>query len=231
MSGVGYGFHTNGATRVGSQFPQLEFAADVLPPSTNRYARWDATAGLITGAAANNADLAAEDTPTYEMLVELKAYAKERYIKPIRMDGKNTYHVFLTPTAMAKLRLDPEFQSIMRNAGVRGPKNDLFGGADSVYIDGLWVHEYRHVFNTTGLAAGSKWGGGAVDGCRMLFCGAQALGYADIGAPHWDEEGFDYQNQQGISIGKINGFLKPQFVGVTEQTEEDFGLICVDVAQ
>lgn len=231
LSGVGYGVHTNGATRVGSQLGQLEFAADVTAPSVNRYGRWDATNGLVMGATASNADLDAADTPTYEMLVELKAMAKEKYIKPIRMDGKNVYHVFLTPTAMAKLRLDPEYQSILRNAGVRGPKNELFGGADSVYIEGLWIHEYRHVFNTTGLASGSKWGSGNVDGCRMLFCGAQALGYADIGAPYWDEQGYDYSNQQGISIGKINGFKKPVFKGVTESTKEDFGVICVDVAQ
>lgn len=232
LSGVTYGTQTNGAARVGSQFPALEFAGDVSAPSTNRYGRYDATNGLIMGATASNADLVAADTPTYEMLVELKAYAKERYVKPVRgKDGSDSYHVFLTPTAMSKLRLDPEYQSIMRNAGVRGSGNELFKGTDSVYIEGLWIHEYRHVYNTTGLSSGSKWGGGTVDGCRVLFCGAQAMGLADIGAPYWDEDGFDYNNQQGISVGKFIGLKKPVWKGVTEGTDEDFGVICVDVAQ
>lgn len=232
LSGVGYGFHTNGAPRVGSQFPLYDFAADVKAPSENRYGRWDAVTGLIMGSAADNTDLTTADTPTYEALVLLKAYAKEHYIKPVREgSGGEAYHVFLTPTAMAKLRLDPEYQAIMRSAGNRGPKNELFTGAGSVYIEGLWIHEYRHVFNTTGLASGSKWGGGAVDGCRMLFCGAQAMGLADLGAPHWVEKGFDYENQQGISVGKICGMLKPRFKGVVEQTVEDFGVITVDFAQ
>jgi hypothetical protein len=36
----------------------------------------------------------------------------------------------------------------------------------------------------------------------VLFCGAQALGMADIGNPEWVEKGFDYDNQQGISHGQ-----------------------------
>lgn len=57
LSGVAFTSKTNGATRVGSQLPGLEFAADVTAPSTNRYGRYDATSGLIMGATASNADL------------------------------------------------------------------------------------------------------------------------------------------------------------------------------
>ena len=61
---------------------------------------------------------------------------------------------------------------------------------------------------------------------------AQAMGMADIGAPEWVEKGFDYENQQGISTGKILGFLKPKFTSqYTNGTLEDFGVIAVDVAQ
>ena len=66
----------------------------------------------------------------------------------------------------------------------------------------------------------------------MLFCGAQALGMADLGAPYWDEEGFDYSNQQGISVGKILGFKKPKFESIYEAgASEDFGVISCYVAQ
>jgi hypothetical protein len=71
-----------------------------------------------------------------------------------------------------------------------------------------------------------------VDGCQVLFCGAQALGMADIGSPEWVEKGFDYDNQQGISIGKILGFLKPKFGNIYENNSvEDFGVLSCYVAQ
>ena len=90
-----------------------------------------------------------------------------------------------------------------------------------------------NVYNTSGAASGSKWGAaGDMDGCQILFCGAQALAMADIGNPEWVEKGFDYENQQGISTGKILGFLKPKFyTQYSGGTVEDFGVIAVDVAQ
>ncbi len=95
------------------------------------------------------------------------------------------------------------------------------------------MHEFRHVYNTSGAANNSKWGaGGTVDGCQILFCGAQALGMADIGSPYWEEKGFDYENQQGISIGKILGFLRPKFGSIYDNgSVEDFGVISAYVAQ
>ena len=121
----------------------------------------------------------------------------------------------------------------LRHAQDRDKNNPLFTGS-TVKIDGIYLHEFRHVPNTAGLASGSKWGAGSnVDGCQVLFCGAQALGMADIGAPEWVEKGFDYENQQGISVGKILGFLKPQFGSIYESTTaaEDFGVISCYCAQ
>ena len=133
---------------------------------------------------------------------------------------------------MAKLKLDPTYLLNLRHSMPRDKANPLFTGG-TVRIDDLYIHEFRHVPNTRTAAAGSKWGStGTVDGCRMLFCGAQALGFADIGNPEWVEKGFDYENQQGISTGKILGFLKPKFYSqYSGGTVEDFGLIAVDVAQ
>ena len=228
LSGVAYTKTNRGADRVGSAFPDLEFASDVVAPSAGRHFRWDATTGLEPG---NTADVVAADTPTWAMLVELKAQAKEKYIRGVKGAGNSeSYHVFMTPSGMAKLRQDADYLANVRNAGVRGPGNELFKGADSVYVDGLWIHEFRHVYNTKGAADGSKWGGGSVDGQRVLFCGAQALGMADIGSPEWVEKGFDYDNQQGIATGKITGFLKPRFPSVIDSDDEDFGLLVCDTA-
>jgi len=230
MSGISYANHTNGAARVGSDFPFLDFAADVKAPSANRYQRWDsATSSLAAG---NTASVAAVDTPTWNMLLQAKAYAKNHYIRPLRGEGGvDAYNVFMTPDGVAKLKQDPNFQSAWRNALPRNKANPLFAGSDVVYVDGLAIYDFRHVYNTKGLASGSKWGAaGAVDGQRMLLCGAQAMGFADIGAPEWIEKGFDYENQQGISVAKILGMLKPQFKTNDTQTTEDFGLLAIDTA-
>jgi hypothetical protein len=81
---------------------------------------------------------------------------------------------------------------------------------------------------------GKKWGahGANIDGERILLVGAQALAYADMGMPNWDEQVWDYDNQVGISIGKIMGFKKPVFRTIYESgtPNEDFGIITCDVA-
>lgn len=232
MSGVAYSQRNTGQARVGSDFPFLEFAADVSAPTANRRLRWDNTAKALVSSAATSA-IVATDTPRWETFVQLKAYAKERYVRGVKSDGgQETYHAFLTPQAMSKLKMDPDYMLNLRHSQERGDKNELFTGS-SVKVDGIYLHEFRHVYNTRLASSGSKWGsGGLVDGCQMLFCGAQALGMADIGAPEWVEKGFDYDNQQGISVGKIMGFLKPKFGSIYEANAvEDFGVISCYVAQ
>ena len=232
MSGVAYSKKNNGSNRTGSDLPFLEFAADVAAPTANRRLRWDGTAKALVGNAATSG-LAATDTPTWSMFVQLKAYAKERYIRGIKEDGgEETFHAFLSPTAFAKLKQDPDYMLNLRHSQQRDKNDALFTGS-SVKIDGIYLHEFRHVYNTRGATSGSKWGsGGTVDGCQILFCGAQSLGMADIGAPEWVEKGFDYENQQGISVGKILGFLKPKFGNIYEAgSVEDFGVISCYVAQ
>ena len=232
MSGVSYTKKNNGATRTGSDLPFLEFAADVAAPSANRRLRWDGTGKTLVASAATSS-IASTDTPTWNMFVQLKAYAKDRYIRGIQEDGgEETFHAFLTPQAMAKLKMDDNYMLNLRHSQQRDKNDALFSGS-SVKIDGIYLHEFRHVYNTSGAASGSKWGGSSTtDGCQILFCGAQALGMADIGAPEWNEKGFDYENQQGISVGKILGFLKPKFGNIYENgSVEDFGVISCYVAQ
>jgi len=232
LSGVSYAFTNQGAARVGSDLQFLEFAADVSAPTNGRVVRWDQTLKVLNGSLANGvaavtSAVVATDLPSWEMMVNLKAYAKDQYIRGIKESGgEECFHVFLTPKAMGKLKLDPTYMLNVRHAQSRGDKNNLFDG-DAVKIDGLYLHEFRHVFNTTKAASGSKWGaGGLVDGVQVLFCGAQSLAMADIGNPEWVEKGFDYENQQGVSTGKILGFLKPKFNSLySSNTVQDFGVI------
>lgn len=232
LSGQSYALKNNGAARVGSDMASLEFAADVSAPTDKRRMQWNQTTKTLSYSGATSA-VAATDLPSWELFVQLKAAAKDQYIRGIKSSGgEETFHAFLTPQAMAKLKLDPTFMLNVRHAQSRGDGNNLFTG-DTLKIDGIMFHEFRHVFNTSGLASGSKWGsGGTVEGCQVLFCGAQALGMADIGNPEWVEKGFDYENQQGISTGKIFGFLKPKFNSIyASNTVQDFGVMSVYVAQ
>lgn len=230
LSGVDYTKTNRGASRVGSDLPNLAFAADVTAPSSARHLRWDNSNGLEDG---DTSAVASDDKLEYATLVEAKAYANENFIRPIRGEGGiEFYHVFVSPAQMRDLKLDSDYLNAVRNAMPRDKSNPIWKGTDGILIDGMMIHEYRRVFNTKDATSGAdKWGSGSdVDGARMLICGAQALGIADLGMPTWVEKEFDYDNQPGISASKIFGFKKPVFPDVLSQSEEDFGVLAVDTA-
>ena len=243
LSGVAYTHKTNGALRTtsasaGHELVDLEFASDVSAPTTNRHRRVSGT----TLAAGDTTAVTATDKLAYRHIVELKAYAKDNYIRGLRAAGiQEVFHLFVTPQQMADLKLDSDFLANVRNAGIRGPSNELFAGSSSLMVDGVMVHEFRHVFSTEGAttgtsanagAAGYKWGADAdVTGARALFVGAQALAMADIGLPEIVEDTFDYGNQLGISVGKIFGLRKPKYNADINGGVEDFGVVCLDTAQ
>ena len=242
LSGVGYNLKNNGALRPsmnsGQNLNDLEFASEVSAPTSNRHRRVDATNGIVAG---DVTALEATDKLGYKNIVDLKAYAKDNYIRGLRGAGNDeTYHLFVTPQVMADLKLDSDFLANVRQAGVRGPQSSLFSGSSSLMVDGIMIHEFRHVFNTTGAlsgtssnagAAGYKGGANAdVNYSRCIFAGAQALAMADIGIPEIVEDTFDYGNQNGISIGKIFGLKKPKYHSDVTGQDEDFGVIALDVA-
>ncbi len=243
LSGVAFTLKNNGGLRAtsgttGHELVDLEFASDVSAPTSDRHLR-------INGAALSAGDTTAvtsSDTIGYKHIVQLKAYAKDNYIRGIRAAGnQETFHMFVTPQQMADLKLDSDFIANVRNAGVRGASNSLFAGSSSLMVDGVMIHEFRHVFNTSGATAGTssnagdagyKWGANAdVVGGRALFCGAQALALADIGLPEMVEDTFDYGNQSGISVGKIFGLRKPKYNSDISGSSQDFGVVALDTAQ
>ena len=241
LAGIAYTNKNNGALRSvltsGQNLGDLAFNSDVTAPTSNRHKR-------ISGdnlAAGSVTSITATDKLKYRHIVDLKAFAKDQYIRGMRGAGnEEMFHFFVTPQVMADLKLDSDFLSNVRSAGVRGPNNELFAGSSSLMVDGVMVHEFRHVPNTSGALSGSnsnagsagyKGGSGAdVDYASCLFCGAQSLAMADIGLPEIVEDTFDYGNQNGISIGKIFGLKKPKYNSDITGQDEDFGVIRLDVA-
>ena len=220
LAGIPYTQKNNGALRAvnasGQNLGDLEFASDVTAPTNKRYVRADVDTGIreisATGLtsgfeeANSGAAMVAGDTLKYRTVVELKAFAKEK--------------------------LDTDFLTAVRNAGTRGPSNPFFTGHNGLMVDGVMIHEFRHVPSTLG-ASGLTVHGLALDSASnevasALFCGAQALAMADIGLPDVVEETFDYGNQHGISIGKIFGLLKPKYNSDHHGSDQDFGVIRCD---
>jgi N4-gp56 family major capsid protein len=228
LSGISFALNTDGSARASGAFNSLAFAADVSAPTAKRHRRWDATNSVLV--AGNTAAVTATDKLTYKALVEANVYAKTHYVKPLMAGGKEYYCLFVRPEALAQLKADPEYQRALITGMDRGKENPFFTGA-TITVDGLIIHEHRLIFNTRGAASGSKWGAtGTVEGSRALLCGAQALGFADLGAPEWSEKLFEYDSSAGISVDKMIGMVKPKFYSQYDKSIEDFGVIAIDHA-
>lgn len=225
LSGISYAFQNNGAPRVDSRFPGLAFAADVKPPTAKRSLMWDGTSLQVSA----TGSITSGYVPKYTMIVDLVAYAKEHYVKPLMADGKEYFVILVQPGTLAALKKDPDYQrAVVAVATKSGLDSPWFTGA-TVTIDGAVIHEHRLVYHNKGAASGSKWGsGGLVNGTRTLLCGAQALGMADIGTPDWVEKLFQYDSSQGINVDKMFGLLKPQFPSIYDNGIEDFSVVAVD---
>jgi N4-gp56 family major capsid protein len=225
LSGISYAFTNNGKTRASSTFANLTFAGDVAAPSSLRSLMWDGSALQVS----NTANVASTYVPSYKMIVDSMAYAKEHYIKPLMSGGKEYYVMLVHPQTLAALKKDADYQrAVVALAQKQGEDSPWFTGG-TVTIDGAVLHEHRLVYNTKGAASGSKWGAAsAVNGTRTLLCGAQALGMADLGPPEWDEKTFQYNSQQGINVDKMFGLLKPKFYSIYDGSAQDFGVVSID---
>ena len=229
LAGIDYAKMPNGATRdATSALLNMDFRADVVAPTKNRWLRCVSGGGIAYG---NTASITANDKLNYKSLVRAKAFLKETGMRGCRSGADEFYYVMVTPQAMADLRLDSDFMIAVRDADVRGPQNPLFKGATTVYADGMLITEHQYVPNTLKAAAGGKWGtAGAVDGVACLILGAQAMGFCDFGAADWNEKEFDYGNNHGIATGKVFGMLKPRFYSDITGIVEDYGVCRLDAA-
>lgn len=151
-------------------------------------------------------------------------------MRPVKVDGKNMYLMFISPFQAADLKLETAWINAQKDANWRGSKNPLFTGALGVW-DGVILHElelihYRYGENGT---TASEFFYSSDDVCssgvyvaRGLFCGAQAGLLAMGQKPTWAEKKFDYGDKWGIASKMIYGAKKSVF------NSRDFGVIAVD---
>lgn len=224
-SGVAFTKELDGSTRsASSELSQLQFAADVAAPTTNRK--------IYGGTATATDNLTTSDKMSWNLLVRAKAYAVRKRINPVRINGKPTYIVVMSAENARDLKMDNDYRTAVAQAAERGTKNELFTGSFA-NVDGLVLYEHNRAYNTLGATSGSKYGASkTVDGAQALLFGAQAVGYAKVKDPTWAEsDNSDYENRTGIAYGCMFGMIKPQFQSIYDSnTTEDFSILSIYTA-
>lgn len=225
-SGRAYTLNVDGSTRtLASQWPQLSFASDVVAGSTNRV--------IYAGSATSEGTLTAADKMTWNLVIKAKAFAKRKRIRGIRTGGKAYYILVLSTEQCRDLEQDADYKSIQAQAMPRGMDNPLFTNSKKVVGD-VVIYDHTKVFTTLGLSAAAKWGaGGLVDGAQAMLMGAQAMGFCQLssGDSYNESDNTDYNNRQGIAVGRIIGYLKPQYKSRYDaQSREDYGLVLLKTA-
>ena len=168
-------------------------------------------------------------------------WAKERArtaiptIRPAMVEGRNMYVMFITPYQETTLKRSTEWQTLQKDASVRGTNNPLFTGALGVYNDVI-LHSSDYM-PTLIVAPGS-----ANNRSHALLMGAQSMVVAFGNAVpnarrqsmggglflNWAEETDDYGNEMGVAVGMVMGISKPQFDATGSGTATDFATVRVD---
>lgn len=163
-------------------------------------------------------------------------------IRPITVDGKKKYVIFIHPQQAEDMRTNTNTgqwldiqKAAMQGGDVKG--NPIFTDALAEYHNTVIIEDTRvtlgvnHSVSTTAVATVR----------RAVFCGAQA-GVIAFGrnegakgdkksAPiYWREQMDDYEEELGVSANMIGGLKKAQMTfdqGTTQGSPIDFGTIVV----
>lgn len=186
---------------------------------------------------ANVADETLDDVATEAFSLTLIDKAVERAkvtttgsnpppIRPVMVDGKPYFVVFLHPYQVTDLRTSGSATTVtwfgIHSSAMQGGKiadNPIFTGALGVY-NGCILHESTRVPNGVNSTTGAV----LPNVRRAILAGAQA-GVCGFGQGHdkstydWFEQLFDYGNKLGIKAGCISGIKKSRYNG------QDFGVV------
>lgn len=204
----------------GTQPPFIKTVSDLFPftldnPSSDRI--------IYAGGKTSKSAITAADK--FDTTIIGKAKRKARAdettaIRPIRVDGRETYVMVIDQWQARDLKSDQKWIEAQEHANIRGEKNPIFSGAIGIW-DGVVIHECNRVPRTPATNADNAPMVG-----HALFLGAQACVFAEGESPRWIEKNFDFENQFGVSVGRMFGLKKSQFkFDGTNWT--DFGVINV----
>ena len=206
------------AILTGTTPPFIKSVGDIFPfyleaPSTDRV--------LYAGSATAENAITTSDKFDTAIIGKAKRMARAdetTAIRPIRVDGRETYVMVIDQWQARDLKTDTKWIEAQEHANIRGEKNPIFSGAIGIW-DGVVIHECNRVPRTATGASNAMVG-------HALFLGAQACVFAEGEAPRWVEKSFDFENQYGVSIGRMFGLKKSRFkFDGTNWT--DFGVINV----
>lgn len=233
LAGVAYTTEVDGKPRGATcEWGTNRFAGDVTAPSAKRHFQVGAAGAIVAPA---HGSLESTHVPTWNTFIDMRTELPMMRIKPIRGkwgNGNDLYICLVHPRTMGQLKKDTTFQQNLRDALQRGEKNPIFAGAESYVVDGILIISHRYAYTTLAATATNKWGtDGNVNGARILFLGAQAIGMVEMGSPKWVTKTFDYENRQGISMAIKFGYKKTLWPDQYSQNSlEDFGTVALDCA-
>lgn len=189
----------------------LDFPFPLELPSPDRV--------ILAGNVANEAALTVTDKFTTDIIGKAKRKALEtpdQQVRPITIDGKDTFVMVINQYQARDLKSDQKWVEAQQQGNVRGEKNPIFSGALGMW-DGVVVHENNRIPRTDN---------GTTQVGHALLLGAQACVFAEGEPPEWREKTFDYDNQYGVSFGRMFGLKRSQFK-YNGTTNTDFGVINV----
>ncbi|WP_375650128.1 N4-gp56 family major capsid protein, partial [Bartonella sp. MU70NMGDW] len=188
-------------------------------------------------------ELTKDDVFTLDLIdqaVERAKLANPR-LRPVRVDGKSAYVMYLHPTQVTQLRTNTksgQWLDITKAAyDGSGAKNPIFNGSLGMY-NGVILREAEHVPN----GINSKTQEPVTSVRRAVLLGAQsvimAYGRVGNGATGGDgkggkryklvEELFDYQREFGVAAKTIIGMKKSRYtLPHSDQGGQDFGTIVI----
>lgn len=185
---------------------------------------------IVGGGHSTEASLSASTTHAIKLsdLDRAVARAKEPgtagvpRIRPVKVNGKSYFVVFLHPYQIYQLRADASTAGNffdVQKAQLQGGKisdNPIITGAEFIYNQCI-VHEWNYLPNVaSSVTAYTSYRRGVLCGAQAL-CMAHGQGGSD-NKMSWEEELFDYGNQLGVSAGMIFGAKKTVFNSVDFST-------------
>ena len=169
-------------------------------------------------------------TFTLDLVTDMatKATLSNPKIQRISGGGEDFYVLYVHPLQAAQLRKSADWKTANEIAKQRGDDNPVFRGALG-YWSNVLILENEFVPYLDVTVAGNSFEAAAagtdcaVDVCRALLCGRQAVLMAQASNPEaLVVEQFDYKNKDGVAASFIGGIQKPIF------NSKEFGVIACD---